>query len=173
MLKQILFVSILFMFCYSSNAQNTVSTNSQITFKIGNFGFKSVEGSFTGLKGDLSFSVDNLKESKFDVCLDATSINTENQKRDEHLKKEDFFNVEAYPTICFTSSSIIKTDYGYATSGILNMHGVSKTVKIPFTFSNATFIGTLNVNRLDYGIGPKGGFMVGKDVEIQIITKIK
>jgi len=172
MLKQILSISLFLMLCFTSIGQNIISSNSKVTFKIGNMGFKSVKGSFTGLNGDLTFSADNLQASNFDVCIDAATINTENQKRDEHLKNEDFFDVEKYPTICFTSSAIVKTNTGYETTGILKMHGVTKTVKIPFTYSNNTFTGKINVNRADYGIGPNGGFMVGKNVEIQIIAKV-
>lgn len=171
MFKHISLILFVIVFLNAVNGQTINSSDSKIVFNISNMGFGSVSGTFTGMSGDLSFYTEDLSNSSFEVCIDANTIDTENKKRDEHLKNEDFFEVEKYPTICFTSTEIAKTNTGYKTIGTLNMHGISKAIEIPFTYNANVFDGMFTVNRIDYRIGPNGGFMVGKEVEIQIICK--
>ena len=148
----------------------TINTNtSKITFRISNLNLNTVKGTFQGFSGTVNFNPDDLANSKFDVCVDAASVNTENEKRDKHLRTEDFFEVETYPNICFKSTGITKTKEGFNTTGTLQMHGVEKEVEIPFSYSNNTLTGTLKLKRLDYGIGPSSGFMVGKTVNLEIV----
>lgn len=168
-MHKLIFFSFLFLLSHHSTFGQTIHTAaSTVTFEVSNFGMGSVEGSFGGMKGDISFDANDLSNATFEVCIDAQSIDTGNQKRDDHLKAEDFFEVEKYPSICFSSNKIVKTDSGFKTIGTLNMHGVTRTEEIDFTYDGSKFQGNLTVNRLDYKIGPSGGFMVGKEVEIQI-----
>lgn len=153
-------------------AQTINTTASKVSFEISNMGLNTVEGSFGGMKGTIVFNPNDLSNSRFEVCIDAATVNTGNSKRDKHLKTEDFFEVEKYPTICFQSTSIVKTSEGFKTVGELDMHGLVKAVEILFTFSNNTFSGTLELRRRDYGIGPSGGFMVGKTVNLRILCAI-
>lgn len=141
---------------------------SKVTFDISNMGFNTVEGSFTGMAGTIQFDENNLANALFDVCIDAATVNTDNEARDKHLRKEDFFDVEEYPAICFASQEFIKTADGYIVKGNLSMHGVTNIIEIPFTFNDNTFSGNFTIQRLDYGVGGKGGFMVGKEVNVKI-----
>lgn len=109
-------------------------------------------GEFSGLKGHLKFDPKDLAGSKFEVSLDVASINTGNGMKNTHAKSEKWFDASKYPTIKFTSSSIAKTATGYEAKGTLDMHGVQKEVTVPFSFSNDTFNGNFEVNRLDYNI---------------------
>jgi polyisoprenoid-binding protein YceI len=109
-------------------------------------------GEFKGLKGAVNFNPDDLASSKFDVSIDVATINTGNGMKNTHAKSAKWFDAEKYPTIKFISTSIAKTDAGYETKGILDMHGVQKEITIPFTFSNNTFTGSFQINRLDYNI---------------------
>jgi polyisoprenoid-binding protein YceI len=109
-------------------------------------------GEFTGLKGTIQFDEKNLAASKFDVSIDAASINTGNGMKNTHAKGANWFNVEKYPTIQFVSNSIAKTAGGYEAKGTLEMHGVKKDFTIPFTFANNTFNSSFEVNRLDFGL---------------------
>src|SRR4051812_15522486 len=109
-------------------------------------------GEFRGLKGDIKFDQTKLSESKFNVTIDVSSINTGNGMKNTHAKGAKWFDAEKYPTISFTSSSISKTASGYEAKGTLSMHGVQKEVAIPFTFSNNVFNASFEVNRLDYNI---------------------
>ena len=109
-------------------------------------------GEFKGLKGNISFDPNDLASSKFDVSIDVASINTGNGMKNTHAKSDKWFDAEKYPTIKFTSSAITKTATGYAATGTLDMHGVQKTITLPFTFTNNVFAGSLQVNRMDYNI---------------------
>jgi len=167
----------IFLFFYSQNASAQlaiVSDKSEVTFEVSNFKFRTVKGKFTGMTGEINFDKSDLLVCDFNVCIDASSLDTENKKRDDHLKNEDFFYVEKYPTICFESMSISKTDAGFSTKGELTMHGYTREVEIPFSFDGTTFKGQLTVNRLDFKVGESvGGFMVGKKVELEIFCVVE
>jgi polyisoprenoid-binding protein YceI len=109
-------------------------------------------GEFTGLKGTIQFDEKNLAASKFEVTIDAASINTGNGMKNTHAKSANWFDVEKHPTIAFTSSAITKTSAGFEAKGTLDMHGVKKEFTIPFTFANNTFTANFEINRLDFGI---------------------
>lgn len=157
-----------------ANAQTINTEKSIVNFEIGNMKIRTVDGTFSGMKGDLKFDAQDLDNSFFKVCIDAASVNTENEKRDDHLRNEDFFHVEKYPEICFVSRSIIKTADGYITKGQLEMHNVIKEVEIPFTFVNNTFVGQLTIDRFDYNVGKdiKTG-MVSAEATLEIICVVE
>lgn len=125
-------------------------------------------GVFTALKGDIVFDENNLSSSKFNVEVDAATINTGNGMRNKHAKSDKWFDVKQYPSIKFSSSSISKSTTGYTVTGTLDMHGVQKTISIPFTFANNTFNGSFNVNRLDYKIGTTEGMSAKASTAIKI-----
>lgn len=153
MKKISLVVSLVILTISFAHAQTIDSEKSVVNFSIENMKVRTVKGTFTGVKGEISFDETHLANSSFKVSIDAATVNTENEKRDDHLRNEDFFHVEAYPVISFESHSIQKTDSGFITSGKLSMHGVSREVEIPFTYINSQFVGALEVNRFDYKIG--------------------
>jgi polyisoprenoid-binding protein YceI len=156
------------------NAQIINTDKSEVKFKITGGGIFTVKGNFTGMKGDFNFSESDVSNSKFDICIDSKTLNTKNEKRDEHLYSADFFDVEKYPTICYTSSSVSKTSDGYKTTGDLTIHGVTKSVEIPFTFKNNTFEGEIEINRFDYKIGEDYGTLrVGETASVTIICKVE
>lgn len=155
-------------------AQNIDTEKSKVTFEISNMKWKTVEGSFSGMKGSATFNPNNLESASFNVCIDAKSVDTDNGKRDEHLRTEDFFEVEKYPTICFQSTSVVKTPAGFKVTGNLTMHGVTRTEEIDFTYTNNTFTGKLKVERYAYKVGEDTGeFMVGNEVDLTIIAVTK
>ena len=136
--------------------------------------FKTVEGTFGGMKGSVNFTPRDLSSASMDVCIDASSVNTGNAKRDVHLRKEDFFHTTAHPEICFKSTKFVKSDNGYTVIGNLKMLGTSKAVSIPFTVENKVFKGTFTIQRLDYGLGKDTRtFLVGNEVEMAIICELQ
>ncbi|UII29586.1 YceI family protein [Fulvivirga ulvae] len=154
---------------FQLTAQSINTDNSIVNFEISNMKINAVEGTFKGMSGTIKFDPDNLKLSDFDVCIDASTVNTGNKKRDAHLLTADFFNAEKYPKICFQSTLITRSGHGYEVKGKLTMHGVVKDVTIPFAVSGSQLTGTLKVKRLDYKIGEETGtFMVGDEVDITI-----
>lgn len=175
MMLRILFVSLaLLNLSYNINGQSLDSENSGVSFSVSNMAFNTVKGTFKGMNGNIIFDPNNVASSIFDVCIDASTINSGNSKRDKHLKNEDFFEVDKYPSICFKSTQITKTKSGYITTGTLTMHGISKIIEIPFTYNDNKFVGEFKVNRFDYSIGEDTGtFMVGNEIDIKIETVLK
>lgn len=153
--------------------QSVDTSASHITFKIGNMKVNSVDGSFSGMTGNVAFDAAEPARSKFAVCVDAASVDTDNKKRDKDLRSDGFFDVLKFPTICISSTMVERTDAGFLAKGKLTMHGVTKDVEIPFTNTGRTLTGKLTLNRLDYGVGPEGTFMVGDEVEVSIICVMK
>jgi polyisoprenoid-binding protein YceI len=174
MYKNIFIASIALLSAHFSSAQQTIdAAASKVKFEISNWSISTVEGTFGGMTGTVNINSEDLGNSKIDVCIDAKTVNTENEKRDEHLREEDFFHVEKFPTICFTSTSITTSPEGYIAKGTLTMHGESKEITIPLTYSNNTYNGKLTIDRTEFGVGSDSGFMVGKEVSLEIISVIK
>ncbi|MDQ3117717.1 MAG: YceI family protein [Verrucomicrobiota bacterium] len=108
--------------------------HSSITFKVRHF-FSYVTGSFKKFEGTITVDPDHPEKSSVMATIDATSIDTQNEKRDEHLKTADFFDVAKFPTITFKSKSVKQTgaDAGDIV-GDLTMHGVTKEITLHAKF---------------------------------------
>ena len=138
-----------------------------------NIGFSSDDagGVFKGFKGTITFDEQNPVASRFDVTIDATTINTGNGLQNKHAKSDEWFDVAKYPQISFKSKTIAKAGSGYQVTGDLNLHGVTKTVSFPFTFTKTptggVFAGSFTVNRNDYKLGKPGGD-VGESIKIDL-----
>jgi len=150
------------------------NTNSKVTFLVKKLGFISVNGSLTDLAGNINFDAEDLSHSSFDVSVNVGTISTGNVKRDDHLKNEDFFHIEKYPKIQFRSNSIQSLNNRFKVKGELMILGISKQIEFPFSFKNNTFLGELEINRLDFELGKKmPGFIIGKKISIQIQCSVK
>jgi len=154
---------------FGANAQKIIDSESVIKFSLENRG-SEVTGTLGGLKGDVIFDKENLVKSSFNVTVDVNTINTNNGKRDAHLKNEDFFETETYPSISFVSTRVEKTGDKYIAVGSLSMHGISKDVSILFTSTEegdkTTLNGDLILDHAEYGIGKT------RDVTISITCVI-
>lgn len=147
-----IFIIILFFAATGLYAQTTLKVKSGVvTFKIKNAGL-NVDGSFTGFTGDIKF--DEGKGGSIDASVDAATVKTGIDMRDEHLRKEEYFNVKKFPKISIKSTKItfVKGDE-YTGDFDVTMKGVTKSVKIPFTYSAGVFKGSFKINRLDYKVG--------------------
>lgn len=172
-LQKFVFI-VLLLTTISVTSQAVDTSKSKVLFSVSNFGLNTVKGRFTGMEGKVDINRNSLNSSMIEVCLKTNTIDTENSKRDDHLKNEDFFEVSTYPNICFNSEKIEKTTNGYIAKGALEMHGVSKTVSIPFTYTNNQFEGSFTIKRKDYNIGlESNNFSVGKEVKIEILCYIE
>ncbi len=121
-----------------------------------------VDGEFG--KFDVSIDGDPKKPEtvKVEANIDVASLNTNNEKRDNHLKSPDFFDAGKYPMIRFASTGVKTKGSQLVVTGNLTMHGVSKLVRIPFKVAKGkngagvdttTYKGKLTIDRNDYGIG--------------------
>ena len=129
----------------------------------------TVSGTFTGMRGTVQFNPQDLAGSSFSVCIDAASVKTGNNRRDRHLREEEYFDVERFPAICYVSDLISQTDEGFITRGKLTIKGVTRIVSIPFVKEGNTLRGTFSLNRLDYNVGDGvSTFLVSDAVEVTI-----
>jgi polyisoprenoid-binding protein YceI len=144
----------------------------------------NVGGKFQDFSGTIKVDRVKPESSSVEFTIQAASINTNEPKRDEHLRSADFFDVANQPTITFKSTSVKATGKdAYEVTGNLTMRGVTKAITLPVTFlgegkdpwgnEKAGFEIATTLNRKDYGISwnkalDQGGFLVGDEVKVQI-----
>lgn len=142
-----------------------------------------VRGSFTEFDGTGFFDVDHPGNSHLELVIKADSINTGNADRDGHLRTNDFFAMDEYPTISFRSTSVEQTgDAGYRVVGDLTIKDVTKPVSIDFEYTGAAvdpfgnhrigFEGNTTINRKEWGVNwnaplEAGGVLVGEKVTLE------
>ncbi len=157
--------------------------HSAVTFKIRHL-FSKTSGAFNQFEGTIDYEPEKPETWKTEAVIQAASINTNVEKRDNHLRSKDFFEVEKYPTITFKSTQV--TDVTPQTAklhGDLTIHGVTKPVvldlqihgvgKDPWGNVRAGFTATTTINRKEFGLNwnkavETGGFLVGDEVEITL-----
>jgi polyisoprenoid-binding protein YceI len=132
------------------------------------FDSEDPSGTFTKFGGTISFDPEAPSTGVFDVWVDANSISTGNGMKNKHARSDEWLDAAKYPKIAFKSSAVTKMEKGYEITGILDLHGVRKEIKIPFTFENNTFAGTFVVNRTDYNIGKTKGMSAKVSKELTI-----
>lgn len=157
-----IFLLVIFMFCINQfcTAQTYIpdDAKSKTHFTIKNFGIKT-GGDFTGLKGTIVFNPKDLSSSQINVSVNAATINTNNNARDKHLRKSEYFDVEKYPLITFKSNKITESSIAgrFFMAGIVTIKGIEKIVQFGFAavpFKDGyTFIGEFEINRRDFGVG--------------------
>jgi polyisoprenoid-binding protein YceI len=161
------------------------SSHSSAGFAVKHVMVSTVRGEFQKVSGTIVLDDKNLKASKVEASIDASTINTREPKRDEHLKSADFFDVKKFPNITFASTSVKSAGKGkYKVAGNLTMHGVTKPVvldvdspstevKDPYGNVKRGAVATTTVSRKDFGLNwnaalEAGGVVVGDDVKITI-----
>ena len=143
-----------------------------------------VRGQFKEFEGTIQLDQAHPEQSSVTFTVSAGSIDTNELNRDTHLRSADFFDVEHFPTITFTSTSITATGKDqYDVAGPLSIRGVSRNVVLPVVFAGfardpwgnerAGFESELTINRKDFGLNwnaalETGGFLVGDEVRITL-----
>jgi polyisoprenoid-binding protein YceI len=146
-----------------------VDKGSSISFKIKNFGF-NVEGSFSGLEGIIHFDPASLSSDDFDVTVNAASVNTGSEMRDNHLKEEAYFDVKNHPRIRFVSTKVTESNKKgiLFVFGKLTIKNTSKEISFPFTATGKDggylFSGQFKINRKDFDIG--GSSTISDNLEV-------
>jgi len=145
-------------------------------------GLSSVRGKFTDFTVEIVYDDKDVTKSTVNAVIKAASIDTGIERRDEHLRKADFFDVEKFPEITFKSSRIEKKGKDFIAHGTFTMHGVAKEIMLPFTIngvrkdekSGKTTLGATartTVNRKDFGVSfsrPDNPNFLGDTVEIEL-----
>lgn len=158
--------------------------HSNVGFSVRHLMVSNTHGKFKDFSGEIYFDEKNPEKSSAQGVIKVASIDTENAKRDGHLKGPDFFDVARYPEIRFRTTKVAhKGGDAYVVRGLLTMRGVEKEVDIPVTFlgkrtgpGGKEHIGleaTLKINRQDFGVSwnralDQGGVVIGNDVKITL-----
>ena len=160
-MKKVLYPALAACIFVSSAFVTLTSVNDYVFKEDFTIAFKSKDpsGEFKKAKGTIKFDANDLSNSKFDISIDVSSINTGNSMQNKKAQTSEWFEASTYPSIKFVSSKVEKSDDGYTITGKLTMKGVTKEKKIPATVSKSgsdlTFSGKFTVNRIDYGVGHK------------------
>ncbi|RKQ37303.1 YceI family protein [Oceanobacillus halophilus] len=159
------------------------AVHSEIGFTVKHMMISKAKGTFEKYDAVIEANPEDLSDSKVEVAIDAASINTRNDGRDEHLRSADFFDVENHPKITFKASDIKKTsDSTYDLTGNLTIRDTTKPVTVNVTFEGiskdpmsgntvAGFSGEAKINRKDYGLTwnaavETGGVLIADEVKI-------
>ncbi len=155
--------------------------HSQINF-IAEARFISAHGFFGEWDADVQFDPGKIEDSKLTITVDAASLNTRVQMRDNHLRSKDFFAVDQYPKIVFVSKKISEVgEKKYNVIGDLTLRGLTKQIEVPLTMAfyengRGRFRGAFEINRKEYGISYDSKMnsiedIVQVQVDINVIDK--
>ena len=156
--------------------------HSEIGFKVRHMGISSVAGRFLKVDGSFSFDPKNIAASKAQATIAADSVDTQQTKRDDHLRTPDFFDTKSHPQITFVSKEIKDVDgTSFKVLGDLTIRGQTKPVVLDATYNGTTidpwgnervgFEAEAKIDRKDWGITwnkllDSGGLVVGNEVKI-------
>ncbi len=179
-------VALLFSFLFVSlvsNAQWAIDKgHSKFTFIAEHHGISEVDGYFKKFDGKITASKDDLSDAVFEITIESASINTDLEMRDNHLKGEDMFAVEQFPTITFKSTALKKVEGNkYKMTGNLTIKGVTKSITLDVTMNGPAahpnpnnkklqlgIKATTTIKRSDFGIGGKlATVMVSDEIMIR------
>ena len=145
------------------------SAHSGVEFQIKHLGVSTVRGSFSGVTGTLVWNEKDVSQAHVEAIVDAKTVSTGQEKRDEHLKSPDFFDVAKYPTLTFKSTSVKRSaDHKLQIIGDLTLGGQTKPVTLdvdgPATPQKGMqgklvsgFSATGTIKRKDFNFGQKYG----------------
>ncbi|WAL63507.1 YceI family protein [Amycolatopsis cynarae] len=138
-------------------------THSDVTFTVRHLGVSKVRGRFDQVETTI-VTAEKLTDSTVTATIHATSIDTNNEQRDAHVRAGDFLDVEQFPTITFTSTAVRAEDGEYFIDGELTLHGVTKPVTLAAElggFGNGMTEGSkvlgisarTEISRTEFGVG--------------------
>ena len=157
--------------------------HSSVKFSIAHLVISEVAGVFKDYDVTLTSAGADFTNATLGVTIKVASINTDNERRDGHLRSADFFDAEKYPEITFSSTGFEKTGKNtYKISGDLTIHGVTKPVVLEAVYKGevkmgertiVAFSASTEINRFDYGVAwnktlDTGGLIAGDKVRIDL-----
>ncbi|HLS31072.1 MAG TPA: YceI family protein [Flavobacteriaceae bacterium] len=189
MIKKNLLLGFLFLFVVQVSIGQVKwkldKAHSNVQFSVEHNGISFVDGFFQDISGEItSKGIRDFEDATFNVIIDANTINTRIEQRDNHLRSDDFFDVENHPTITLQNAKLHKK-YGnkYYLEGDLTVKDVTKTVifdvvkngqfKDGKSKSHVGFTAMTVIDRFDFNINfdgklPSGVDAVGKEVKITV-----
>lgn len=174
----------LFAFKPVANTWVADKAHSKLGFSITHLMVSDVEGSFKNFESTITASKDDFTDAVITLTADVNSVNTEDEKRDGHLKSADFFDAEKFPKLTFKSTAVKKVSANkYKVTGQLSLHGVTKSVVLDATLRGLTtnpmskktiagFKVTGTINRADFALGAKyPTAMLSNEIELNANTE--
>lgn len=163
--------------------------HSSAQFTIRHLMISNVRGDFKSVKGTVVYDPENLAASSIEAEIDVNSLNTRDESRDAHVKSEEFFHAEQYPSITFKSTKVEREGEGeFKVTGGLTIRGVTKEVvlkvegpsdeaKDPWGNLRIGASATTKIKRSEYGLTwnaalETGGVMLGDDVKIELDVQL-
>lgn len=158
-------------------------SHSNVKFTVTHYAVSEVEGTFKIFDGTMEHTKADFSDAKINFTVDINSINTDSERRDGHLKGDDFFNAEKYPQMKFVSTSMKPLGNNkFQLSGNLTIRDVTKPVVFDVSYGGTInagqgrksgFKAKATIDRFNYNLKwdraiEAGGLVVGKDVDIQI-----
>ena len=162
--------------------------HSEVTFKVKHMVIATVTGQFRQFDGTIEASKPDFSDARIQFEADVTSISTNNDQRDGHLKSSDFFDAANYPKLTFVSKSFARQNDGsYKLTGDMTMRGVTREVTLNVNYNGtvkgfdgelAAFEITGSLNRQDFGLRwnaltEAGGVVVSDEVKLDIVIELK
>ncbi len=173
----------------SASTWNIDPEHSNIQFKVSHLGLVDVKGTFNKYQGTVNLDEKNLAKSSVNLTIDTASIATGVEKRDEHLRSPDFFDVAKYPSITFVSKKVTApgkgklkvtgdlTIYGVTKEVVLDVTGPTKELKDPWGNIRRGVSATTTINRTDFGLTynkilDNGILVIGNKVTISLEVEL-
>ncbi|WP_437815182.1 YceI family protein [Sorangium sp. So ce1078] len=160
------------------------AAHSSVSFSVRHMMISNVRGGFEGVAGEVVYDPLRPEASKVSATIDAASIHTREDKRDEHLRSADFLDVETHPTITFAGRSVRRRGDGLDIVGDLTIRGVSREVTLavselsgehrdPYGNRRLGATATTKIRRSDFGMSfnavlETGGVLVGDEISINL-----
>jgi polyisoprenoid-binding protein YceI len=155
-----------------------------VGFTVRHLVINKVRGKFNNFTGTITYDAQDITRSALEGTIQVASIDTDNAKRDKHLRSPDFFDAANHPNITFVSKRVKQSGNTHRLVGDVTIHGITKEIEIPFTITGTIkdpggkmrigFEAILRINRQDFGVSyskvmDNGGLVVGNMVNIELI----
>jgi polyisoprenoid-binding protein YceI len=153
--------------------------HAKMTFTVTHLGLSEVDGVFKNFDASITASEEDFSDAVFQASADLTTLTTNNDRRDEHLQKDDMFDTANYPTLTFKSTKLEKVgDSKFQLTGDLTMKGITKPVTLDLTLLGvgehprskkqlAGFKVSGTIDRTEFSVGNMPAITVGHDVELR------
>ncbi|MDP4804314.1 MAG: YceI family protein [Candidatus Nanopelagicales bacterium] len=158
-------------------------THTTIGFSVRHAMIAKVRGRFTDFAGTFTLNGDDPANSSAQLTVLLTSVDTQNDDRDNHLRSAEFFDVESFPEMTFVSTGVEAKGSDFVVTGDLSVHGVTKSVPVKFELVGISqdpwgntrigFEGEADINRRDFGLEwnvalDTGGVLVSENIKITL-----
>lgn len=169
---------------------NVDTIHSTVGFSVRHMMISNVKGTFNEFDGNIELDPTDLTDANIDFTIDANSVDTRMPDRDNHLRSNDFFDVENHPNMTFKATKIEeKSKDKYDMTGDFTIRGTTKPVTFEVEFEGmakdpmsgdeaAGFTGKTKINRKDFGLTwnaavETGGFVVGDEIKINLEIQLR